>query len=107
MTEGMYLAVIAAGSAILASAVTGFFIYFTAVRQREADRYKRRLLQTYKDIIAFYRLEEQYTQALAVETKSAEAVKREIRKKLRELGVDSPSEDATPQQCDRRIKELS
>ena len=76
------------------------------MRQRETERYKRRLLQAYKDIVAFYRLEEQYTRALATDNRSAEAVKRETRKKLRESG-DSPSDEATPQQCERRAQELS
>jgi hypothetical protein len=101
------LAALAAGAAILASAVTGFFTYFAAVRQRETERHKRRLVQAYKDIAAFYRLEELYTEALATQSQSAESVKREVRKLLRESGVDSPSEDATPQQCERRAQELS
>lgn len=107
MSETMYVAIIAAGAAILGSLVTGIFTYTASVRQREAERYKRRLLQAYKDIVAFYRLEELYTQALASGSRSAEAIKREARKKLREAGVESPSEEATPQQCERRAQELS
>jgi hypothetical protein len=77
------------------------------VRQREAERHKRRLLQAYKDIVSFYRLEELYIKALTTESRSTEAIKRETRKKLRESGIDSPSEEATPQQCERRTQELS
>ncbi len=107
MSETLQVAIIAASAAILGGVVTGIFTYAASVRQREAERYKRRLLQAYKDIVAFYRLEEAYLQALATEGRSADAIKRETRKKLREFGIDSPSEEATPQQCDRRAQELS
>ena len=103
----MLVAVIAAGAAILGSLITGIITFATSVRQRESERYKRRLLQAYKDVVAFYRLEEQYTQALATDNRSAEAIKRETRRKLRESGVESPSEEATPQQCERRAQEIS
>lgn len=106
MSETMLIAIIAAGAAILGGLVTGIFAYAASVRQRETERYKRRLVQAYKDIVAFYRLEEQYTQALSNENRSAEAIKRETRKKLRESGVESPSDEATPQQCERRAQEL-
>ncbi len=107
MSETIQVAIIAAGAAILGSLITGIITYATSVRQREAERYKRRLIQAYRDIVAFYRLEEQYTQALENPSRSAEAIKREARKKLRESGIASPSEDATPQQCERRIQEMS
>jgi hypothetical protein len=107
MSETMLVAVIAAGAAILGGLVTGIFTYAASVRQREAERYKRRLLQAYKDIVAFYRLEERYTEALRTETRSADAIKREMRKALRDAGMDSPSDEATPQQCERRAQELS
>lgn len=107
MSETLFVAIIAAGAAILGSLVTGIFTYSASARQREAERYKRRLLQAYKDIVAFYRLEELYIQALASESRSAEAIKRETRKKLRDSGVESPSEEATPQQCERHTQELS
>jgi hypothetical protein len=107
MSETLLVAIIAAGAAIFGGVVTGVFTYAASARQREAERYKCRLLQAYKDIVSFYRLEELYIEALATESRSAEAIKRETRKKLRETGIDSPSEDATPQQCERRAQELS
>lgn len=107
MSETLLVAIIAAGAAVFGGLVTGAFTYATSVRQREAERYKRRLLQVYKDIVSFYRLEELYIQALATEGRTAEAIKRETRRKLRESGIDSPSEEATPQQCERRTQELS
>jgi uncharacterized membrane protein YgaE (UPF0421/DUF939 family) len=106
MSETLLVAIIAAGAAILGGVVTGIFTFVASARQRETERYKRRLFQTYKDITAFYRLEELYSQSLATDTRSADAIKRETRKKLRESGSDSPSEEATPQQCERRAQEL-
>lgn len=107
MSETILVASIAAGAAILGGAVTGGFTYVTSVRQRETERYKRRLLQCYRDIIAFYRLEEIYIQLLATEDRSPNSIKLEARKKLRETGIDSPSEEATPQKCDRHMQDLS
>jgi hypothetical protein len=52
----------------------------TVWRLQETERHKRRLAQACKDIVAFYRLEEQYTQALATQDRSADAVKREMRR---------------------------
>ena len=63
MSETIIVAIIAAGAALLGGLVTGIFTFIASVRQRETERYKRRLLQAYKDIVAFYSLEEMYTQA--------------------------------------------
>ena len=82
MSEAVTLAIVAGVSAIAGSAITGWFTYLSSVRQRETERYKRRLLQTYKDIAAFHRLEERYTNALATESESAESWKREMRRRL-------------------------
>lgn len=107
MSESLTLALIASGSAIVGSLVTGWFTYFAAVRQREAERYKHRLVQAYKDIASFHRLEERYTQSLQTESKSADAWKREVRKKQRDDGFESPSEDATAQKSLQRLTELT
>jgi hypothetical protein len=107
MSETLLVAVIAAAAAILGGAVTGGFTYIASVRQRETERYKRRLIQCYRDIIAFYRLEELYIQKLATDDRSANSIKLEMRRTLRESGTESPSEDATPQKCERGMQELS
>ena len=107
MSETLLVALIAAGAAIIGGAVTGGFTYVASVRQRETERYKRRLILCYKDIIAFYRLEELYTQMLASQDRSANSIKVEMRRKLRESGTDSPSEDATPQKCERGMQDLA
>jgi len=106
MTESLTLAIVAGGFAVLGSITTGAFTYLAAVKQREADTYKRRLLQTYRDIAAFHRLEERYTKALASESKSAESWKRETRKLLRDEGFASPSDEATAQRAEQRIAEM-
>jgi hypothetical protein len=106
MNETVLLAVLTGGCALLGSAITGYFTLLAAVKQREIERYKRKLVQAYKDIAAFHRLEERYTRALESETKTAEAWKRELRKQQRDEGFDSPSEDATAQKSDQRRAEL-
>ena len=107
MTESVLLALVSSGSAIAGSLVTGWFTYRAAVRQRETARYKRRLVQAYKDIASFHRLEERYLQALQSDVKSAAAWKLEVRKTQRDAGFDSPSEDATAQTCEQRMSDLS
>jgi N-methylhydantoinase A/oxoprolinase/acetone carboxylase beta subunit len=107
MSETLLVALIAGGSAIFGGAVTGAFTYLASVRQRETERYKRRLIQCYRDIIAFYHLEELYIQKLATVDRSTNSIKLEMRRTLREAGNESPSEDATPQKCERRMQELS
>lgn len=107
MSESLTLALVAAGSVVLGSMVTGWFTYISAVRARDAERYKRRLVQAYSDIAAFHRLEERYTKALGSESRTAESWKREIRKKLRDEGAGSPSEEATAQRAEQRIAELA
>lgn len=107
MNESLTIALVAGGFAILGSAVTGWFTYISAVKQRETERYKRRLLQTYRDIAAFHLLEERYTKALETESKSAASWKREVRKTQRDEGFGSPSDDATAQKSEQRIAELN
>ncbi|PPE74926.1 hypothetical protein C3942_04410 [Solimonas fluminis] len=106
MSEGLTLALVAGGFAVLGSLVTGWFTYITSVKQEQSERYKRRLLQAYADIAAFHRLEERYTRALETEDRSAESWKREMRRRLRDEGFGSPSEEATAQKAEQRIAEL-
>jgi hypothetical protein len=106
------LTAIAVGGAftLLGSVVTGWFTYRAAVRSRESERYKRQLIQAYKDIAAFHRLEERYTNALeAVESpqRSAEAWKRDIRRQQAEEQFSTPSEDATWRKSEQRVSELA
>lgn len=107
MSDTLAIALVAGGCTIVGGAVTGWFTYLSAAKQRETERNKRRLIQAYKDVASFHRLEERYTAELQTDTKSAEAWKREIRKKLRDEGFNSPSDDATAQKSDKRIAELS
>lgn len=108
MSDTLILAIVASTSAILGSFVTGWFTYRAAVKQREAERFKRKLIQAYKDIAALHRLEERYTVALAKTSgeRSAESWKREVRKALRDDGFASPSDDATAQRAEQRASEL-
>lgn len=106
MSEALTLALVAGGFAVLGSLVTGWFTYISAVKQRQTERYKRKLLQAYADVAAFHRLEERYTRALETEGKSAEAWKREMRRRLREDGFSSPSDEATVQKAEQRIAEM-
>jgi ribulose kinase len=107
VTDSLLLALVAGGSAVFGSLVTGWFTYISAVKQRKADRYKRQLTQTYKDIAAYHRLEERYTKALETADRSAESWKKATRKLLRDEGHQSPSNDATAARAEQRLAELT
>ena len=108
MSESIQVAILASTAALLGSIITGVITYLTAVKQQEAEKYKRRLEVALKDIIAFYRLEEEYTRALSTPAQSAEAIKREFRRmlRLRVNGQDSPSQFATITESQRRLQDL-
>lgn len=107
MDDPILLAVASGLSALLGSLITGWITYKTAIDQRAAIRNKSRLARTLRDIAAFHRLEELYANALAAtDSRSAAAWKRDIRKRLRNGGFDSPSETATKLHAERGIKEL-
>ena len=107
MDNSVVLALAAGGFAVLGSVVTGLFTYMAAVKQREADLYKSRLQQSYRDVAALHRLEERYLSALASESKSARAWKLEVRRRQREEGFATPSDEATTQRAEQRLAELT
>ena len=106
MGEGLILALVAGGFAVAGSIVTGWFTFAAAARQNELESYRKRLRQAYQDVAAFHRLEERYLVQLANPSRSAEAIKREVRRQLREEGFQSPSEDATVKKAEQRLSEL-
>lgn len=106
MTETLTLGLVAAGSVLGGSIVTGWFTLRASVNQREALRNKRRLIQALRDVAAFHRLEERYTKALASEQKSPESWKREVRRQQFEDNLSTPSEDGTARKAEQRILEL-
>ena len=63
-------------------------------------------IEFFKDIAAFHRLEERYTQALATDVRSSESWKRDIRRTIRSDGFDSPSDGATVNGAMARISEI-
>jgi hypothetical protein len=106
MNDGLMFSLIAGGFALAGSIITGWFTYKSSVSAKETERNKRRLIQTYLDIAAFHRLEEKYTKTLETPIKSANAWKLELRKLLRDDGFQSPSEDATAQKAESRLRDL-
>ncbi|WP_271680698.1 hypothetical protein [Thermomonas mangrovi] len=107
MDDSILLAVVTGFSAVLGSLITGSITYWTATNQRVAAENKRRLKRAYHDIAAFHRLEERYASSLAAtDAPTAAAWKRDIRKRLRDEGFDSPSEKATAQLAERSINDL-
>lgn len=91
---------------LLGSAVTGWFTYRAAVRQRELERYKNELGRALRNVAAFHRLEERYTQALASSERTAESWKREIRRQQAEAELPTPSESGTWRISEQRITDL-
>jgi len=102
------IALVGACAAVAGGIVTGMFSYLIVKKRRKNDQTSRSLICAYNDICSFCRLEELYTQALVTEGRSALAIKRGTRARLREeMRYDSPSEQATILHCERRVKDLS
>lgn len=103
------VSIIAGGSALLGSAITGLISYAALRRRTKVSHLRNALIQANKDIISFYYLEELYCEALSHKTmKTKDGVKRTFRKQLREsLGRDSPSASATPAKAEQHIRQLA
>lgn len=106
--QQVWLALIAGGLTIAGGLVTGIITSLTAIRLREFAKLKRDLVRAYHNVAAFYRLEERYAEELAQisTSRTAEAWKRELRRKLREQGYPSPTDKATAHYAEARIEEL-
>lgn len=92
---------------MLGSLITGLITYWTATNQRAAAENKRKLKLAYRDIAAFHRLEERYATVLAAtDARSASAWKRDIRRRLRDDGFNSPSDKATAHLAEQSITDL-
>jgi len=105
-SDAVTVGIIAAASAIAGSVVTGLFNYRGSVQTKKLVQLKKSLKIACEDIIAFYRIEESYSESLSTTERSSDAIKKEIRKKLRDNGIRTPSEEATPLKCQRKIEEL-
>lgn len=103
----MQVAIIAAGAAVFSNFIIGCINLFVSLRQKRIESHKRQLITAYTDIIAFYKLEELYTNALADGKRTANAIKLETRKKLHGSNIEAPSKYATATECRRKIKALS
>ncbi len=107
-SQQILLVLVAGGLALLGSLITGLITFHTAARLREAERNRRSLVRAYRDIAAFHRLEEHYAEelALASTSRTAEAWKKLLRRKLRDRGFASPTDKATAHYAEARIEEL-
>lgn len=68
LNDTLIVGLIASGSALTGSFITGGFTYLASVKQRQAKKYKRNLIHVNQDVAAFYRLEEFYLAELAMNT---------------------------------------
>jgi hypothetical protein len=107
----MINALIAAFGAFLGASVSTFFTYRLTVKQKKLERYKKRLIQAYRDIASFHRLEEKYADLLSTklpsQNKTSYAWKLEMRKQARVLGLRTPSNYATAKQAETSIEALT
>ena len=69
MDQALLIAIVAGGSALGGSLITGIITLKTSVSQKKIESYKRRLIKSYQDIAAFHRLEEEYLGILESEEK--------------------------------------
>lgn len=112
MSEQLALALIAGGFMIVGSLVTGLFTWLAGKGHRSLRWYRDKLATAYRDIRALKRLEDLYTQILAQHSaaqgirKNATAWKRDVRKRLRDNGEPSPSDEATVQKAEEGLAKL-
>jgi hypothetical protein len=107
MNDTILIAIITALAGLTGCVITAtVYLYINKNKIAEA-RHKAALLQAYKDIAAFYRLEEMYTSALCTEYKSPESIKRAYRRMLRAQGLSSPSHSANITFAEKKIEKLN
>ena len=105
MNDAVLVGIIASGAAILSSAITGIISYNISVKAERYNIIKRKLCTAYHDVSSFYQLEIFYTEKIAqLEDKTAEAVKRSFREKLRTEGFESPSRYSTPSHINDELR---
>jgi len=107
MSETILGVLIAGFFTLIGSIGTTFVNHYITVDKKKEERLKKNLIQAYKDISAYHRLELMYCCDLSNENKSSEAIKRDYRRRLRIAGHDSPSQEATLLVAEKRIETYS
>jgi hypothetical protein len=106
MNDVIWAGIIGAGAAIVSSALTGVLSYKIALHSENVKKLRRKLGIAYRDLGAFYQLEKYYTEQIAQnEDKTAEAVKRAYRERLRNDGHASPSRYSAPSHIREMLSE--
>jgi exopolysaccharide biosynthesis protein len=95
-------------SAVIISLLTVVVSVWAAKRSNRNHALRSNLIQAYRDVQAFYLLEQAYCEELSSLKKgmSADAVKRATRKLQRINGNHSPSEYSTPAKLDQHLSKL-
>lgn len=107
MNTEVLVAIVTAVSIICSSLLTVMVTVWATKRARKDHALKVALIQAYKDVQAFYALEQAYCENIAFSRKiSSEAVKRYTRKRLRFSGKPSPSEASTPARLEQALSRL-
>jgi len=100
-------ALITAGTAIAASAVTAFATVRAAGNAKSLAEYRARLGLYIDEVEAFRALEDAYSRELATPTRSAESVRREFRKRLRADGLPAPTDLSGPARIENERSRLA
>jgi hypothetical protein len=107
MSTELLVALVSAVSIICSSLLTVLVTVWATKRSRKDHALKVSLLQAYRDIQAFYALEQAYCDNVANARKlTPDAVKRYTRKRLRAEGTPSPSEATTPSRLEQALSRL-
>lgn len=109
-TLAIVIACITGSFALIGTAVTVYVNYIQYIRNKNGEMYKKRLIQAYKDIIAFRQLEEMYAMSISNDPNNpttAIAVKRHFRSLLRESGDQIPSDASTVLRCAKELAKLT
>jgi hypothetical protein len=107
MNTELLVSVVTAVSIICSSLLTVLVTVWATRRARKDHALKMSLIQAYKDIQAFYALEQAYCVSIGNSRNiTPDAVKRYTRKKLRFSGKPSPSESSTPSRLEQALSRL-
>lgn len=105
MEDNVISQVITGVFTLAGSLLMGLLTFSFGELKKKNEKLRQRLLRSYRDNLAFYRLEKYYTQELAKGVKTPEAWKRSVRAKMRATGLPTPSEDATERRLKQRLED--
>ena len=107
MSTEVTIAIVTAVSIICSGLLTALVTVWVTRDTRKTESLSSHLLGAYRDVHAFYMLEQEYCNEISlIRGVSADAVKRNVRKIQRVNNKPTPSENSTPARLEQAIAKL-